>query len=114
MNKKYFYALIFLVAATGLSLFAYKVHVLGIPVAPDQNTEVWSAEVRVSFDVEKGPVKVTLEIPSSKLSKFAILEENFVSKDFGMTLHESSIARQVQWTVRRASGREALYYRVDV
>ncbi|TDJ43882.1 MAG: hypothetical protein E2O52_09535 [Gammaproteobacteria bacterium] len=95
----------------GLSSSYYKWQVLGFPVAPREQTEVWTVEVTVRFEAGPGPIKASLYIPGLTPG-FAILEENFVSRGFGFTENYVSGGRQVQWARRRAPGLQTLYYRV--
>ena len=97
-------------AVGGLALFYYKSQVLSYPVAPQSQTEVWTVEVTVSFEAGPGPIKANLYIPGLTPG-FAILDENFVSRDFGFTENYVSGGRQVQWARRRAPGFQTLYYR---
>ncbi len=100
-----------LLIAAGGSLFIYKWQVLGFPVQPDAETQVWTVEVTVKFEAGPGPIKASLYIPGLTPG-FAILEENYLSRGFGYTPGYVSGGRQVQWTRRRARGIQTLYYRV--
>ena len=97
----------------GGSLFLYKWRVLGFPIQPDAETQVWTVEVTASFDAGPGPIKANLYIPGLTPG-FAILEENYLSRGFGYTPGYVSGGRQVQWTRRRARGVQTLYYRVVI
>ncbi len=102
-----------LLIVAGVSIFVYKWQVLGFPVQPDAETQVWTVEVTASFDVGPGPIKANLYIPALTPG-FAILEENYLSRGFGYTPAYVSGGRQVQWTRRRARGVQTLYYRVVI
>jgi len=97
----------------GGSIFFYKWQVLGFPVQPDAETQVWTVEVTARFDAGPGPIKASLYIPGLTPG-FAILEENYLSRGFGYTPGYVSGGRQVQWTRRRARGVQTLYYRVVI
>jgi hypothetical protein len=113
MGKYKVQILALLLSAVGLGLFAYKVRVLGYPLTPDAETQVWTVETRLSFVAAQGPVKASLFIPGLTPG-FAILDENFVSRGFGFTTPYVSGGRQVQWAVRQAEGPQTLYYRAVV
>ena len=102
-----------LLAAIGTSVFIYKWRVLGFPLQPDTQTQVWTVEATVDFEAGPGPIKADLYIPGLTPG-FAILEENFLSRGFGFTPIYVSGGRQVQWARRRANGHQTLYYRVVV
>jgi len=98
--------------AAGLGLAAYKHWILGYPAVPDTAVPSWSVEARLRVIANGGPVKVRFKIPSDPYG-YGILEEDFVSDDFGLTTHAGT-PRIAEWTVRRASGEQTLYYRMLV
>ncbi len=67
----------------------------------------------VRFEAGPGPIKANLYIPGLTPG-FAILDENFLSRGFGVTPIYASGGRQVQWARRRARGPQTLYYRAVV
>ncbi len=99
--------------AIGLALIVYKSRVLGFPLLPDRQAQIWTVEAAVHFEAGAGPIKVKLYIPSLTPG-FAMLDENFVSRGFGATPRYVSGGREVQWAKRRARGEQTLYYRVVV
>jgi hypothetical protein len=113
MGKYKVQILALILCAVGLGLFAYKARVLGYPVTPEAETQIWTVETRLSFQAAPGPVKASLFIPGLTPG-FAILDENFVSRGFGFTTPYVSGGRQVQWAVRQAEGPQTLYYRAVV
>jgi hypothetical protein len=100
-------------ALLGLGLFVYKVRVLGYPLWPDSEAEIWTVETRLAFEAAPGPVKAAMFIPGLTPG-FAILDESFISRGFGFTTPYVSGGRQVQWAVRQAEGPQSLYYRAVV
>ncbi len=113
MNKVQLYVLVAVLAVVGLSLFLYKAFFLGFPLKPKTRSQVWNVEARVTFVAENKPVKVSLFIPSST-TRFAVVDEHFVSSGYGLlaTLEEGN--RKAVWSVRRASGKQSLYYQAVV
>ena len=105
--------LAFVLMAAGASLFAYKATRLGIPVTPGIDADIWTVEARISFVGEGGPVKAAMRIPAEPPG-FGILNENFVSRGFGLSTSDIEENREAMWTRRRARGPQALYYRVTV
>lgn len=100
-------------ALTGLGVFYYKAAVLGLPLWPRQQTEVWSVEARVRFEARNRPVRVTLRIPESPPG-YEIIDESFVSSGYGLTSEGMSGKRSAIWAKRRASGQQTLYYRAVI
>ncbi len=113
MSKRHLYALAFFLTALGLSAFMYKAKVLGLPLQPEAQTPVWTVEARLSFMPGPGSIKVNFEIPNAPPG-FSILEENFVSRGYGLTTQERDGSRSAQWAIRHASGVQTLYYRALV
>ncbi|MBT8144481.1 MAG: UUP1 family membrane protein [Gammaproteobacteria bacterium] len=96
----------------GLALFAYKLH-LGIPLSEDDASDVWTVEARVTFTPRPDrSVKATLQLPD-RMPGYAILNENFVSRGYGLNTQRNG-GREAVWAIRRARGPQALYYRVAV
>lgn len=110
MNKTAVYITAALVAALGLSVFAYKWLTLGFPLEPAEQTEVWTVESRLTFNARSGPTMITLRIPD-RPPGFAILNENFVSRGYGLSTRPADGGREARWSIRRARGPQSLYYR---
>lgn len=111
MNRSPLYLLSFFLAFLGLGLFLYKVIFLNFPLLPSEKNTAWIVETKVSFDVKKPEaVKATLYIPKSS-SKFLVVNESFVSRDFGVFTKTRSGNRYATWSIAEAEGEQSLYYR---
>jgi hypothetical protein len=97
----------------GVSLTYYKVTRLGLPLLPAEQTEVWMVEARLEFKAKGGPAKIQFYVPKSPIS-FTVVDEDFISSRYGLTMEEDGINRIAQWAVRRAQGNQVLYYRVEL
>lgn len=113
MNNRHIYVLAAVLTVLSLSLFIYKARVLGFPLAPQEQRQVWNVEAAVSFDPGPAAVKATLQVPSLTPG-FAVLNENFVSRGFGISTRIGPNGREAQWAVRQANGPQTLYYRALV
>ncbi|MEM7431999.1 MAG: inactive transglutaminase family protein [Pseudomonadota bacterium] len=113
MKQKYVYGLAFALAILGFAIFFYKWKVLGFPIQMNQETRVWTVEASIGFDSGPGSIKVNLQIPSLTPG-FETLNENNVSRGYGFTPNYGTGGREAQWTIRRASGRQMIYYRISV
>ncbi len=100
-------------ALVGLALCAYKVEVLGLPLKPNMNAEVWTVQAQINFRGKGTPAKVDFAIPD-ETPGFLILDEDFISGNYGLAVEEKRRQRRAQWAVRRANGQQTLYYRVSV
>ena len=114
MKRWHLAALTTVLAALGLSLFFYKWIVLGFPILPGTQTNLWNIESRVVLDAEGGPVKATLIIPRNTRN-FQIIDENFVSHGFGLSTGSLDDGnREAIWSIRSARGRHTLFYRAVI
>lgn len=112
MTDMHLKVLALVLAGIGLLLCVYKVSVLGLPLFPSEQTQVWKVGVRISFDAGRaGGVKAEFYLPR-KPPGFSILEEDFVSSNYGLAKENDGINRKALWAVRRAKGKQVLYYNV--
>ncbi|MFC1720019.1 UUP1 family membrane protein [Pseudomonadota bacterium] len=103
---------IFLVVLGGL-ITTYKVVRLGYPIFPEQTSEQWSIQARLEIEPTKGPIRASLLLPV-RPSGFTIGNENFISREFGLTIEEDLFRREADWAVRSLRGSKTLYYRATV
>ncbi|MBB6094337.1 hypothetical protein HNQ60_003218 [Povalibacter uvarum] len=113
MNNRHIYFLAAVLTVLALSMFAYKAKMLGFPVMPQQQTQIWTIEAAVSFTPGPAAVKATLRIPSLTPG-YSLMDENFISRGFGVTTRPAAAGREAQWAVREASGPQTVYYRAVV
>ncbi|MGX2041961.1 UUP1 family membrane protein [Methylocaldum sp. MU1018] len=98
----------------GASLCWYKVTRLGLPLLPTEQAEVWTVEARIEFKAKRDtPVKVHFFIPRTP-SGYTVVDENFVSSNYGLTTEDDGIQRFAEWAVRRVKGYQVLYYRINL
>jgi hypothetical protein len=113
MTQRYVFVLAVLLTLAGFAMFVYKWQVLGFPLSENQETPVWTIESAISFDSGPGSIKVNLHIPTLTPG-FRQLNENSVSRGYGFSLNYGSGGREAQWAIRRADGRQTIYYRISV
>ena len=113
MTMRYVYVLAFSLAATSAALFVYKWQGLGFPLAPDEQRPAWTIETSMRFDAGPGSIRATLQIPSLTPG-FGTIDDYSVSRNYGFSANYGGGGREAQWTVRRASGPQTLYYRIVV
>ncbi len=105
--------LAFLLIATGLLLCWYKSAYLGLPLRPGESTETWVVQARVTLEARSKPVQATLAIPHDPPG-FVVLDEDFISGGFGLAVENDGDHRGASWAVRRAKGKNTLYYRLSL
>jgi hypothetical protein len=113
VNKKELYILAFILCAIGIGFFAYKTIYLKFPVSPQEEVYAWNIEVRIRFDAQDGPVKAYLYIPENT-ENYTIVNEQFISRGFGMTARIKEANRMAVWSIRKARGGQVLYYHATV
>lgn len=115
MSKLHVRILAAVLVAIGVGLCYYKVTRLGLPLFPSQQADVWTIEARVEFKPLKKdtPIKALLFIPKSPAG-YTVVDENFVSSNYGLTTEDDGIRRYIQWAVRKATGYQVLYYRLHL
>ena len=70
MSGRQLIIVVILLSLAGFGLMAYKSTVLGFPLTPDRQSELWTIEARVGFErYTPGSVKARLRIPN-KLVNF--------------------------------------------
>ena len=97
----------------GISLFSYKITYLGFPLMPGQETHIWNVEIKINFQANNRPAKLTLYVPRNS-QYFSIINENFISRGYGVSISTIDGNRQVSWSIRKASGQQTLYYQAMV
>ena len=104
-NKRHVYGLI-LVYLIGIGLlFFYRHWFLDVPLTDTETVNSWTVEANLHFIADLNtPVKASFIIPYMP-PYFAILDEYFVSQNYGVTTNLNGYNRQTVWSLRRCSGR---------
>ncbi len=113
MTMRYVYILASVLAAIGVTIFVYKWQALGFPLTAGQQKPAWTIETSLRFDAGPGSIKVNLQIPALTPG-FGTLDQYSLSRNYGFSVNYGGGGREAQWTVRRASGPQTLYYRIVV
>ncbi len=112
-GRHHAYLLAAALAAAGLGIFGYKHWGLGFPLRPDAESEIWTVQARVRFDAYGGPTKLELELPALS-SGYTVLDEDFVSRGYGLDRRDEYEHRWASWAKREAEGEQTLYYRATL
>lgn len=110
-NKINVTALILILIA--LSAVYYKHEKLGLPLKPAEQSEVWTVEAKLQFKANGGPAKAQFYIPRDPPG-FIKLNEDFISSNYGLATEQDALNREALWAVRRAKGKQVLYYRMEL
>ncbi|MCP0914788.1 MULTISPECIES: inactive transglutaminase family protein [Legionella] len=110
-NRRHVYGLIITLFLLGMGIFLYRHFVLDVPLNDSEDVNSWMVEAKLRFDSERNmPVKASFTIPYMP-SYFTILDEYFISQNYGVTTNLNGLNRKVVWTLRRSNGPQSLYYR---
>ncbi|OGV39244.1 MAG: hypothetical protein A3F46_06205 [Legionellales bacterium RIFCSPHIGHO2_12_FULL_42_9] len=110
-NKRHIYSLIITLFILGFGIFFYRYMVLDVPLTDTETVNSWMVEANLRFTADKNvPVKASFIIPYLP-PYFAILDEYFVSHNYGVTTNLNGYNRQTVWSLRRGNGSQSLYYR---
>ncbi|ODN42710.1 inactive transglutaminase family protein [Piscirickettsia litoralis] len=107
----HFKLLVAILFVIGIALTFYQVKTLNTPLTPSAETSVWTVEAKVQFQPENNkPIKAELTLPSTYQDNMKILNEKFISRNYGYASSKKDGQRTVTWSIRRAKGLQALYY----
>ena len=108
------FVLVSLLLAAGLGTTFYQYRILGWPLLPHETETLWTIEARMQFKADSGrPVIARFLTPDLEGQRMD-LSESFVSRNYGVTVEKNDSQRVSIWSIRRASGPQALYYRLVV
>ena len=111
--NRHLYLLALALTVIGVAIFLFKWRVLHFPLQPNSETQVWNVEAAVTFDAGPSPVKATLRLPTLTPG-YTVLDENFVSRGFGVSTQHSAGGREAVWAIREAQGTQTVFYRATV
>lgn len=107
------YILVLGLLGAGLFLTLYRHYVFDVPWLPDGQRQVWSIEAKIEFEALSEPVKLSLAVPGNQPG-FERVSEHTASPGYGLAFVGEGAERRAEWSIREASGRQALYYQVDM
>ena len=108
-----FLFLIALLFITGAGTATFRQLTYRIPLLPGAQQSVWQVEARIEYTASGGATQAYLTLPPQQ-SGFRIISETGASSGFGFDLERSSGQRRAHWTKRSASGRQILFYKLDL
>ncbi len=111
-RKLHFSILVTALILGGLLLTLYQHRWLGLPLVPTTSQALWTVEAQVTFDAQAGrPILARLLVPKVQ-GELIDLGESFVSRGYGVTVESIGADRRSVWSIRRATGRQTLFYRL--
>jgi hypothetical protein len=113
MTKKHLIYLTLTLVFIGLAVFLYKAVVLDFPLYAKARVDIWHIEAHLTFVSDNKPVKVSMNLPRNS-RRFALVNENFISRGYGTNVTTEDGKRKVHWSIRKVRGNQNLYYRASV
>ncbi len=113
MTRRHLILLTLTLTLIGSIVFLYKALVLNFPLVPEVRSDIWEIEAHLSFVADNKPIKVSMNLPRNS-RQFAIVNENFISRGYGVNVVAEDGRRKVHWSIRKARGTQNLYYRASV
>jgi hypothetical protein len=113
MYPRQAYWLALVLTAIALAIFGYKLIILKLPLTPNTTIDVWDIEVQITFTAQKQPVKVGLYLPQTR-GRFDIIDEHFISGEYGLAIQQFATNRKATWSMRYASGKQYLLYKASL
>lgn len=110
-NTRHVYGLIITLFVLGIGIFTYRHFVLDVPLTDTETINSWMVESNLRFIADPNtPIKAQFNIPNLP-PHYAILDEYFVSRNYGVTTNTNGYNKETVWSIRRAHGPQSLYYR---
>ncbi|WP_024872709.1 inactive transglutaminase family protein [Tolumonas lignilytica] len=113
VSRRPFYIVVALLYIIGLALVAYRHLAFNVPLWPGEYRNVWSAEAKVEFDANGGPVIASLAVPDTQ-EGFTRVGENTASPGYGLSFVTKDGVARAEWSISSATGHQELYYRADM
>lgn len=113
-SNRHLYVLTISLACIGIAVFLYKFLILGFPLMPDREINVWDVEVRVRFQAVTDPARVSLYLPTTT-GHHDIVDERFISRNYSYNIRKfGNNNRKITWTIHQAGNQQYLYYRTII
>ncbi len=110
-RKRHLHGLIAVLFTISALIFIYRFQILDVPLTADKEVESWTIEANLKFQaLPNQPIQAHLTIPNMP-PHYAILDEYFVSYNYGVLTNLDGANRETIWSKRRATGSQSLYYR---
>ncbi|ACQ92412.1 gonadoliberin III-related protein [Tolumonas auensis DSM 9187] len=113
VSRRPFYIVVALLYILGIALVVYRHVAFDVPMWPGEYRNVWSAEAKVEFDANGGPVMASLALPDTQ-EGFTHVDENAASPGYGLSFITKDGVTRAEWSISSATGHQELYYRTDM
>jgi hypothetical protein len=104
--------LILILAGVGLGAALYKHLMLGFPLLPKQQHEVWSVETLIEFEADGGPVAVRMNLPDDNPARKLVFAQPLASGYSYQEVKENDLVMGL-WQADNVSGKQKLFFRAE-
>jgi hypothetical protein len=113
VSRKSLYLLVILLACAGIGMTVYNHAVMGVPLTPGEKRQIWSIEAKMEFTATGDPVIASMAVAGTQKG-FTLLSRTAASPGYGLAFIEKDGAERAEWSIRSATGRQRLYYQIDM
>ncbi len=112
MSRTFFYTIVAILVLAGISTAFVRQLQTNLPLTPGEQKDVWLVEARIDY-IAQGPSSVSLALPDQN-PRFHLFSEYAASPGFGFSIVARNNQRRGIWSKREASGKQTLYYKVQL
>lgn len=114
MNARiFFYALVAGLFLLGIFQTVQRHLAFDVPWFPGETRTIWNIDARIDFNAQGKAVIASLTTPKPQAG-FTQLSQNAASPGYGLSFLNENHSPQAQWTIRKASGKQTLYYNIQL
>ena len=114
MNSRiFFFVLVAGLMLLGIFQTVQRHLALDIPWIPGETRTIWNIDAKIDFDANEGPVLASLTTPKQQAG-FTKISQNAASPGYGLSFLDGREIKKAEWTVRTATGKQTLYYNIQM
>ena len=114
MNARvFFFALVAGLFILGIFQTVQRHIAFDIPWLPGETRSIWNIDAKITFNAQDESVIASLTTPKEQAG-FTRLSQNAASPGYGLSFLNENNTPQAQWTIRKASGKQTLYYNIQL
>lgn len=114
MNARiFFFVLVAGLMLLGISQTVQRHYTLDVPWMPGETRTIWNIDAKIDFNANEGPVLASLTTPEAQAG-FTKISQNAASPGYGLSFLEGKESKKAEWTIREASGKQTLYYNIQM
>ncbi len=114
MNSRIvFFALVAGLFTLGIFQTVQRHFAFDIPWLPGETRTIWNIDAKVDFNAMGESVLASLTTPKAQAG-YTQISQNAASPGYGLSFLNENTAPQAQWAIREATGKQTLYYNIQV